>query len=101
MSSKLLTVFQDHVRAKPPVPNMTWNATDKSAGWGQRRVITLAVIRAAASEARYAITSATWSEVATWNMVGVSATSLRTSSFTHPVSVTGGWTMFAVTPYSA
>ncbi len=68
---------------------------------GKRSLITLAVMRAAASEARYAITSATCSGVATWISVLLFAIWSRTASVTQPVSVTGGWTMFAVMPYGA
>ena len=47
------------------------------------------------------MTSATSSGVATWTRVGLAATMSRTASVTQPVSVTGGWTMLAVTPYRA
>ena len=67
----------------------------------RRKVITLPVIRAAASDARYAMTSATSAGVATCTCVGLPATNCRTASVTQPVSVTGGCTTFAVIPRSA
>ena len=57
--------------------------------------MTLPLTRRAASEQRYAITSATSSGDAT------RPTACRTSSVTQPVSVTGGYTMLAVIPKSA
>src|SRR5262249_14028034 len=56
----------------------------------QRRTITLPVMRAAASDARNAITPATSAGLATWTWVRLPATNSRTGSVTQPVSVTGG-----------
>jgi hypothetical protein len=47
------------------------------------------------------MTSATSAGVAMWMSSGRRATSWRTASVTQPVSVTGGWTMLAVTPWGA
>jgi hypothetical protein len=52
-------------------------------------------------EASQAITPATSPGAATWTRVRLPATWSRTAAVTQPVSVTGGWTMLAVTPNGA
>ena len=75
-------------------PGRAWpaltGAGQRAARPRQRSVITLPVISAASSEARYAITPATSSGVATWIRLELSVTAWRTESVTQPVSVTGG-----------
>jgi hypothetical protein len=67
----------------------------------QRSRIAFAVIRRAASQHRKEMTSATSSGLAMWIMSSAAATAFETAGVTHPVSVTGGCTTFAVMPRSA
>src|SRR6185437_1161062 len=80
------------------LPVRAGGSTGPSAGGPYRRRMTLPVMSRAASDARYATTPATSAGEATVNSTVLSATIRRTASLTQPVSVTPGWTMFAVTP---
>ena len=66
---------------------------------GQRSRMTLPVMSAAASETKYAITSATSFGVATRRPAERAAAAVWV--LIQPVSVMGGWTTFAVTPWRA
>ena len=67
----------------------------------QRRRTRLPVMSHASSDARYPMTRATSSGSTMWTRSELSSTFCLTSSVTHPVSVTGGYTTFAVIPRCA